>query len=56
MAENKKECKVVNLQDWVKNKEEREKEKRKKQLLRQILDRGNPLDRTTKEDDPKNSA
>lgn len=46
MAEDKKECKIVNIQDWRKDQDVKERQR----ILKKILERGNPLDKKNGDD------
>lgn len=37
--------KVINLQQWAKDNEQKQKDAKRQRLLKQILERGNPLDK-----------
>lgn len=45
MAEDKKECKVVDILTWAKDKEIQAKKKKRARILSLIINRGNPLDK-----------
>jgi len=45
MNDERPDCKVINLAEWVKAKQEKEKRELEQRLLKQVLERGNPSDK-----------